>query len=102
MGLLIARRGEQMDLPGASRHGLNFISIYHAASRLPACSWVERSPEAALLCHVFILRFGSGLEGISEPWGGMEGLIGAVYASAVNSMWNSEGESIAFGQGNSN
>lgn len=40
------------------------------APRLPACSWVERSPagDTAILCHVFILRFGSGLEGISEPW----------------------------------
>lgn len=27
-----------------------------------------RSPEAALLCHVFTLRFGSDFEGISEPW----------------------------------
>lgn len=37
---------------------------------------MERSPEAALLCHVFTLGFGSGLEGISEPWEALRAVLG--------------------------
>lgn len=59
-----------MELLGASHHRLDTVWGEKASTdtRLPEHSWVERSPEATLLYHVFTLRFESGLEGISEPW----------------------------------
>lgn len=67
-----------MELLGASHRGLNTVwgEKATAGTRLPEHSWVERSPEAALLCHVFTLRFGSGLEGISEPWAALRVVLG--------------------------
>lgn len=77
-----------MKLPAASQHGLNIVWGEKASTgtRLPACSWVERSPEAALLCHVFTWRFGSGLEGISEPWGVSREILGLRMQLYVLSM----------------
>lgn len=65
-----------MEPLGASHHGLNTVWGEEASTWLSEHSWVERSPEAALLCHVFTLRFGSGLEGISEPWAALEVVLG--------------------------
>lgn len=84
-----------MQLPGASHQGLNAawgeqVSTGAQEPGLPAHSWVESSPEAALLC----LRF----EVWIWPWGhlralgGTECSIEAVYACAISSIWNSERE----------
>lgn len=78
VGLLSARWGELTELLGASRCGLNTVWGEKASTGtwLLEHSWVERSPEAALLCHVFTLRFGSGFEGISEPWEALRVVLG--------------------------
>lgn len=84
-----------MQLPGASHWALHAAWGEQASTGaqepgLPMHSWVESSPEAALLClhfEVWILPWGH----LRAP-GGTEGSIESVYVCAICSIWNSERE----------